>query len=97
MKPQPQGHALDNLYHQEDIKLDALLENKARSPSQYQHQEKMYCSEKEALKQLPETTSWPNFPGTGEYDHIELIDHSDGLFIEVPSIPDYWFTARLNT
>ncbi|MBW0555815.1 hypothetical protein O181_095530 [Austropuccinia psidii MF-1] len=30
MKPQPQGHALDDPYHQEDIKSDALLGNKAR-------------------------------------------------------------------
>ncbi|MBW0517298.1 hypothetical protein O181_057013 [Austropuccinia psidii MF-1] len=31
MKPQPQGHDLDDHYHQEDIKPDALLCNKARS------------------------------------------------------------------
>ncbi|MBW0540375.1 hypothetical protein O181_080090 [Austropuccinia psidii MF-1] len=35
--------------------------------------------------------------GVGEYDNMELIDYSDGLFIDVPSIPDYWITARLNT
>ncbi|MBW0548317.1 hypothetical protein O181_088032 [Austropuccinia psidii MF-1] len=35
MKPQPQGHVMDNLYHQEDIKPNSILENKARSPSQY--------------------------------------------------------------
>ncbi|MBW0511703.1 hypothetical protein O181_051418 [Austropuccinia psidii MF-1] len=29
--------------------------------------------------------------GTGEYDHMELID-----YIDVPSIPDYWITSRLN-
>ncbi|MBW0518773.1 hypothetical protein O181_058488 [Austropuccinia psidii MF-1] len=28
---------------------------------------------------------------------MELRDHIDGLFIDVPSIPDYWITARLNT
>ncbi|MBW0469667.1 hypothetical protein O181_009382 [Austropuccinia psidii MF-1] len=28
---------------------------------------------------------------------MELIDSIDGLFIDVPSIPDYWITARLNT
>ncbi|MBW0565684.1 hypothetical protein O181_105399 [Austropuccinia psidii MF-1] len=27
MKPQPQGHVLDNPYHQEDIKKDDLLKN----------------------------------------------------------------------
>ncbi|MBW0583503.1 hypothetical protein O181_123218 [Austropuccinia psidii MF-1] len=27
---------------------------------------------------------------------MELIDYIDGLFIDVPSIPDYWITARLN-
>ncbi|MBW0515342.1 hypothetical protein O181_055057 [Austropuccinia psidii MF-1] len=26
-----------------------------------------------------------------------LIDYIDGLFIDLPSIPDYWITARLNT
>ncbi|MBW0585235.1 hypothetical protein O181_124950 [Austropuccinia psidii MF-1] len=57
----------------------------------------MSYSEKEALKQLPEASSWPKFSGTGEYDHMELIDFIDGLFIDVPSIPDYWITARLNT
>ncbi|MBW0484368.1 hypothetical protein O181_024083 [Austropuccinia psidii MF-1] len=35
MKPQPQGHVLNNPYHQEDIKPDTLLENRERSPSQY--------------------------------------------------------------
>ncbi|MBW0485747.1 hypothetical protein O181_025462 [Austropuccinia psidii MF-1] len=28
---------------------------------------------------------------------MELIDYIDGLFIDVPSIPDYWINARLNT
>ncbi|MBW0566331.1 hypothetical protein O181_106046 [Austropuccinia psidii MF-1] len=28
---------------------------------------------------------------------MELIDYIDGLFTNVPSIPDYWSTARLNT
>ncbi|MBW0463740.1 hypothetical protein O181_003455 [Austropuccinia psidii MF-1] len=32
LKPQPQGHVMDNPYHQEDIKPDAMLVNKARSP-----------------------------------------------------------------
>ncbi|MBW0578335.1 hypothetical protein O181_118050 [Austropuccinia psidii MF-1] len=57
----------------------------------------MSYSEKEALKQHPEASSWPKFSGTGEYDHMELIDYIDGLFIDVPRIPDYWITARLNT
>ncbi|MBW0582590.1 hypothetical protein O181_122305 [Austropuccinia psidii MF-1] len=57
----------------------------------------MSYSEKEALKQLPEASSWPKFSGTGEYDSMELIDYIDRLFIDVPSIPDYWITARLNT
>ncbi|MBW0561439.1 hypothetical protein O181_101154 [Austropuccinia psidii MF-1] len=34
MKPQPQGHVMDNPYHQDDIKPDAMLMNKERSPSQ---------------------------------------------------------------
>ncbi|MBW0561109.1 hypothetical protein O181_100824 [Austropuccinia psidii MF-1] len=56
----------------------------------------MSYSEKEQLKQLPDASIWPKFSGPGEYDHIELIDYIDGLFIDVPSIPDYWITARLN-
>ncbi|MBW0461836.1 hypothetical protein O181_001551 [Austropuccinia psidii MF-1] len=97
MKLQPQGHALDDHYHQEDIKPDALLGNKARSPSQYQDGDNMSYSEEERLNQLPEASSWPKSSGTGEYDHIKLIDYIYGLLIDVPSIPDYWITARLNT
>ncbi|MBW0545291.1 hypothetical protein O181_085006 [Austropuccinia psidii MF-1] len=91
MKPQPQGHVLDNPYYQDDIKPDAMLVSKARSPSQYQHGDNMFYTEKEALKHLPEASSWPKFSGTGEYDHMELI-----YYIDVPRIPDYWITARLN-
>ncbi|MBW0509021.1 hypothetical protein O181_048736 [Austropuccinia psidii MF-1] len=57
----------------------------------------MSYPEKEALKQITEASSWPKFCGTGEYDHMELIHYIDGLFIDVPSIPDYWITARINT
>ncbi|MBW0521871.1 hypothetical protein O181_061586 [Austropuccinia psidii MF-1] len=96
MNPQPEGHALENPY-QEDIKPDALLVNEAISPSQYQDGDNMSYSEKEALKQLPEASSWPKLCGTGEYDHMELIDYIYGLFIDVPRIADYWITARLNT
>ncbi|MBW0463747.1 hypothetical protein O181_003462 [Austropuccinia psidii MF-1] len=96
MNPQPQGNLLDDPYHQEDIKPDALV-NKSRSPSQYQDGNNMSYSEKEALKQLPEASSWPKFSGTGEYDHMELIEYIDGLFIDVQRIPDYWITVRLNT
>ncbi|MBW0525869.1 hypothetical protein O181_065584 [Austropuccinia psidii MF-1] len=92
LKPQPQGQVMENPYQP-----DAMLINKARSPSQYQHGDGMSYSENEALKQLPEASSWPKFSGTGEYDHMELIDYIDGLFIDVPSISDYWITARLNT
>ncbi|MBW0543944.1 hypothetical protein O181_083659 [Austropuccinia psidii MF-1] len=53
MKPQPQGHSLDDPYHQEDIKPDALLRNKEGSPSQNKDTDNMSSSEKEALKQLP--------------------------------------------
>ncbi|MBW0463090.1 hypothetical protein O181_002805 [Austropuccinia psidii MF-1] len=97
MKPQPQVHFMDNLSYQEDIKPDAKLGNKAISPSQYQHGDNMSYSEKEALKQLPEASSWPKFSGTGEYEHTELIDYIGGPFIDVPSIPDSWITAILNT
>ncbi|MBW0468638.1 hypothetical protein O181_008353 [Austropuccinia psidii MF-1] len=91
IKPQPQGHVMDNPYHQDDIKPDAMLMNKARSPSQYQDGDNMSYSEKEELKQLPEASSWPKVSRTGEYDYIH------GLFIAVPSIPGYWITDRLNT
>ncbi|MBW0485878.1 hypothetical protein O181_025593 [Austropuccinia psidii MF-1] len=97
MKPQPQGHVMDNPYHQDEIKPDAMLMNKKRSQSQYQDGDNMSYSEKEALKHLPEASSWPKFSQTGEYDHIQLIDYIDGLFIDVPSIPAYWITDRINT
>ncbi|MBW0503196.1 hypothetical protein O181_042911 [Austropuccinia psidii MF-1] len=97
MKHQPQGHVMDNLCHQEDIKPDSILGNKARYPSQYQDEDNMSYSEKEAMKQIPEASKCPKFPGTGEYDHMKLIDYIDGLFIDVPSIPDYWISARRNT
>ncbi|MBW0477626.1 hypothetical protein O181_017341 [Austropuccinia psidii MF-1] len=67
MSPQPQGHVMNNPYHQDDIKPDAMLMNKARSPSQYQDGDNMSYSEKEAPKQLPEASSWPKFSVTGEY------------------------------
>ncbi|MBW0573436.1 hypothetical protein O181_113151, partial [Austropuccinia psidii MF-1] len=88
---------MDNTYQPDDIKPDAMLMNKVKSSLQYQDGDGMSYSEKEALKQLPEASSWPKFSGSGEYDHMELIDYIDGLFIDVPSIPDYWITARLNT
>ncbi|MBW0481500.1 hypothetical protein O181_021215 [Austropuccinia psidii MF-1] len=94
LKPQPQGQVMENPYQQDDIKPDDMLMNKARSPSQYQDGDGMYYSEKEALKHLPEASSWPKFYVTGEYDHMELIYYIDGLFIDVPIIPDYWITAR---
>ncbi|MBW0465276.1 hypothetical protein O181_004991 [Austropuccinia psidii MF-1] len=89
-KPQPQGHTLDDPYHQEDIKPEAILRNKARSPSQYQDRDNMSYSEKEALKKIPEASNWPKVSGTGEYDQMRLIYYIYGLFIDVPSIPDYW-------
>ncbi|MBW0516569.1 hypothetical protein O181_056284 [Austropuccinia psidii MF-1] len=97
MRPQPQGHVMDNPYHQEDIKLDAMLVNNARSISQYQDGDNMSYSEEESLRQLPEASVCPKFPGTGEYDHIYIIGYIDGLVIDVPSIPDYWITNRMNT
>ncbi|MBW0492484.1 hypothetical protein O181_032199 [Austropuccinia psidii MF-1] len=36
MTPQPQGHVMDNPYHQDDIKPDSMLMNKETFPSQYQ-------------------------------------------------------------
>ncbi|MBW0461941.1 hypothetical protein O181_001656 [Austropuccinia psidii MF-1] len=96
MKPQPQSNALDDLYHQEDIKSDGSLGNKTRYLSQYQYRDNMSYYEREALKQLSEASSWPKFPGTGKYDCMELIYYMDGLFIDLPSIPDHWITARLD-
>ncbi|MBW0529855.1 hypothetical protein O181_069570 [Austropuccinia psidii MF-1] len=64
LKPQPQGHVMDNPYHQDDIKPDVMLMNRERSQSQYQDGDNMYYSKKEALKQLPEPSSWPEFSGT---------------------------------
>ncbi|MBW0486003.1 hypothetical protein O181_025718 [Austropuccinia psidii MF-1] len=95
--PQTQGHVMDIPYHQEGIKPDAILSNKARSLSQYQDGYNMSHSGKEAFKQCPEASSWPKFSGIGEYDHMEILDYIDGLFIDVPSTKDYWITARLHT
>ncbi|MBW0564824.1 hypothetical protein O181_104539 [Austropuccinia psidii MF-1] len=97
MKPKLHSHALDDTYHQKDIKSDSLLGNKARSLSQYQDGDNISYSGKEALKQFPEASSWPKFSGTVEYNHMELIDYINGIFIDVPRIPDYWNTARLIT
>ncbi|MBW0470188.1 hypothetical protein O181_009903 [Austropuccinia psidii MF-1] len=97
MKPQQQGHVMENPYYQDDIKPDAMLVSKARAASQHQDGENMSYTEKEALKKLPDASSWPKFSGTGGNDHMEPKDYIDGLFIDVPSTPDYWTTARLNT
>ncbi|MBW0537667.1 hypothetical protein O181_077382 [Austropuccinia psidii MF-1] len=97
MKPQADGHALENPYHQEDIKPDSLFLNKERSPSPYQDVDNMSYFKKEALKKLPDASSCPKFSGIGEYVHMELIDYIYGLFIDVPRIPDYWITDILNT
>ncbi|MBW0485917.1 hypothetical protein O181_025632 [Austropuccinia psidii MF-1] len=91
------SHILDDPYHQEDIKADASVENKARYPSQCQDENNMSYSDNESSKQLPEAARWPKFSGTGECDHMELIDSIDGIIIDVLSIPDYWITASLNT
>ncbi|MBW0473158.1 hypothetical protein O181_012873 [Austropuccinia psidii MF-1] len=97
MKDQSQSHVMDNPYQPDDIKPDSMLVNSARSPSQYKDGDNMSYYQKEALKQLPQASSWPKFSGTGEYDHMELKEYVDGLYIDVPSIPDYWITVRLNT
>ncbi|MBW0480440.1 hypothetical protein O181_020155 [Austropuccinia psidii MF-1] len=74
-----------------------MLVNKGRSPSQYQDGDYMSYSEKEAFKHLPEASRWPKLSGTGEYDHMDLIDYFDGLFIDVTTIPDYFITDGLLT
>ncbi|MBW0517356.1 hypothetical protein O181_057071 [Austropuccinia psidii MF-1] len=55
----------------------------------------MTYSEKEALKQHPEASSWPKLSCVGEYYHMDLIDYIDGLLIDVPSIQDCCINARL--
>ncbi|MBW0564081.1 hypothetical protein O181_103796 [Austropuccinia psidii MF-1] len=62
LKPQPQVQVMDNPYQPDDIKPDAMLMSKARSPSQYQDGDGMSYPEKEALKNLPEASSCPKFP-----------------------------------
>ncbi|MBW0562014.1 hypothetical protein O181_101729 [Austropuccinia psidii MF-1] len=57
----------------------------------------MTYSKKEALKQLPDAPSSPEFSGTGKYDHMELIYYIDGLFIDFQIITYYWITAIPNT
>ncbi|MBW0540152.1 hypothetical protein O181_079867 [Austropuccinia psidii MF-1] len=84
--PQTHGNVPGNIpapYKEEKIKQNDLLESKQRSPSPYQDGENMTYSEKEAPMQLPEPTKWPKFVGLGSYDHIEIIDHIDGLFIDI--------------
>ncbi|MBW0504958.1 hypothetical protein O181_044673 [Austropuccinia psidii MF-1] len=65
MSPQSQGHVMDIPCHPDDIQPVAMLVNKSRSPSQYQDGDNMSYSEKEALKELPEASSFPKCPGTG--------------------------------
>ncbi|MBW0570041.1 hypothetical protein O181_109756 [Austropuccinia psidii MF-1] len=81
MKPKAQGHVMDNPYHQEEIKPDAILVKNARSLSQYQDGDDISYSQNEPSKQLQYTSSWPKFSEKGEYDHMELIDYIYGLFI----------------
>ncbi|MBW0504813.1 hypothetical protein O181_044528 [Austropuccinia psidii MF-1] len=98
IKPQTKGTILGSTpYHQEDINPDDFLQNNKSSPSQYQAGNKMTYSRTEALKKLPEASSWPKFSCVGEYDHMELIYYIARLFIHVPSIPEYWIIARINT
>ncbi|MBW0481666.1 hypothetical protein O181_021381 [Austropuccinia psidii MF-1] len=88
---------MDSPYQPDGIEPNAMFMKKAISPLKYQDRDNMSYSEKEALKLLPEASSLPKLSGTGEYDHTALIDYIDGLFIDVPRIPDYLITARLNT
>ncbi|MBW0560680.1 hypothetical protein O181_100395 [Austropuccinia psidii MF-1] len=98
IKPQTQWHVSGNTpYLQEDIKPNARLDNKQRTPSKYQYGNRITYLEKEELKQPPEATSCFKFSGVGEYDHMELMDYIDGLSIDVQRQPDSWITAILNT
>ncbi|MBW0530224.1 hypothetical protein O181_069939 [Austropuccinia psidii MF-1] len=83
MKPPPQGHVMDNPHHKEDIKPDAMLVNNATSPSQYQDGDDMSYSKKEALKQLPEASSWPKPSGKGEYDTRVDLPSIVGNFLHI--------------
>ncbi|MBW0472431.1 hypothetical protein O181_012146 [Austropuccinia psidii MF-1] len=90
MRPQSQENYPENTpYHQEDIKPDSLWEKKPRSPSQYQDRYDMNYSKKEALKQLPDSSSCPKSTCVVEYDNMELIDYIYGLCIDVETIPKY--------
>ncbi|MBW0561084.1 hypothetical protein O181_100799 [Austropuccinia psidii MF-1] len=60
LKPKRQGQVMEKPYQPDD-----MLMNKARSQSHYQDEAGMSYSEKQALKQLPEASSWPKFSGTG--------------------------------
>ncbi|MBW0537392.1 hypothetical protein O181_077107 [Austropuccinia psidii MF-1] len=86
MKPQTQGHVSGNTpYHQEDIKPDSLLVNKAGSPSKYQDGDNMSYTEKKALKQLPEASSWPKFSGTGELN-TDFKGHASIWYTQIKEI-----------
>ncbi|MBW0551703.1 hypothetical protein O181_091418 [Austropuccinia psidii MF-1] len=97
MKPQQKVHFMDNPYHQEDIKPDYLLENKERSPSQYQDRENMSYSEKEALKRLPKAQAGPNSLQKENiiiWNSLLILMNSSLIY---KSIPYYGITAGLNT
>ncbi|MBW0525871.1 hypothetical protein O181_065586 [Austropuccinia psidii MF-1] len=92
------SHVFGNNPHlHKAIKPDSPMESKHISQTKYQNGDSMTYTEKEVLKQLQEATSRSKFCGVGEYDHMELVDYIDGIFIEVPGIPDYWIKAILNT
>ncbi|MBW0483393.1 hypothetical protein O181_023108 [Austropuccinia psidii MF-1] len=97
--PQTQGYVSGSIhtqYHKEDIKPDAPMRNKIKSSSKYQAGDNITFLEKEEVKKLLESIRWPKLSGAGQYDHMELIDYINGLFIYVPRIPRYWITAKLN-
>ncbi|MBW0482714.1 hypothetical protein O181_022429 [Austropuccinia psidii MF-1] len=100
VKTLQEGHAqLRKASEETNKRLNLVFEkqNHSKRDGACLDEDNISYSEKEALKQLPEASSWPKFSGTGEYGLMELIHYIDGLFIDVPSIPDYWITARLCT
>ncbi|MBW0502014.1 hypothetical protein O181_041729 [Austropuccinia psidii MF-1] len=49
------------------------------------------------MKENHRRVSWPKFSGTGAYGHMELIYYVYRIFLDVPSIIDFWITAIINT
>ncbi|MBW0503899.1 hypothetical protein O181_043614 [Austropuccinia psidii MF-1] len=97
---QRKGDVQDRITNQlqQNLHQNKFPEEKRRiSPSWYQGRDNRAYSQNEALKQLPEATTWPNFLIVGGYVHMDLINYVGGHFIDVPRIPQSSITDILNT